>query len=222
MGFTATENEGKIHGQNVVRISHLFGKICSILKIGHSSTTSKNKVLSAPALEECTNIFNALSTSSEESIDKDVSVWTNSTRKVSCEQLVFLWGFGSGTTAGKLKSLLNNSHSIFSEEFDIRLVDKSCAVLVFWQPGLAETFLDVMNNIEEISGSLRAMVSEGLRAASYETYNRVCKWDIWEADLGESLDKALEKTDYLTEVNPEATPREIYWSSDSMINYRDL
>ncbi|PON65951.1 Ribonuclease [Trema orientale] len=220
--YQATENESRIHGHNVVRISHLFAKLCSILKIGHSSTTSDNTVLSAPALEEYTNVFDALSTSSEESVNEDVGVWTKSTRKVSCEQLVFLWGFGGGKTAGKLKSMLNNSHTIFSKEFDIRFVDKSCAVIVFWQPGLAETFIDVMNNIEEISGPLREMVSEGLRAASYETYERVCKLDIWEADLAESLDKALEDPDHLTEANPIVTPIEIHWSGDSMINYNDL
>ncbi|XP_062081200.1 poly(A)-specific ribonuclease PARN-like [Humulus lupulus] len=218
----ATENEGKIHGHNVVRISHLFAKLCSILKIGLNSTTSDSKVLSAPALIESTNIFNALSTCSEESINEEISVWRKSTRKVSCEQLVYLWGFRSEKTAGKLKTLLQNSHSIFSEEFDIRLVDKSCAVIVFWQPGLAENFLDVMNNIEKISGSLREMVSEGLRAASYETYKRVCKLDMWETNLGESLDRALEDPEYLAEATPEATPREISWSNDSVINYNDL
>lgn len=218
----ATENEGRNHGLNVIRICHLFAKLCSILKIGSSSTMSGNDVLLAPALEECTNIFNAFSTSSEESIDEDVSVWTKSTRKVSCEHLVFLWGFGSGTTAGKLKSLLNKSHYVSSEEFDIRLVDKSCAILVFWQPGLAEAFLDVMNNSEEITGSLRELVSEGLRAASYETYKRVCKLPIWEADLGESLDRALEDSDCLTEAHSKATPKEIYWSNDDMINLDEL
>ncbi|KAF4383178.1 hypothetical protein F8388_009209 [Cannabis sativa] len=193
--YKAADNEGKIHGHNAVRISHLFAKLCSILKIDPNSNTSDSQVLSAPALTESTNIFNALSTSFEESIDEEISVWTKSKRKVNCEQLVYLWGFGSENTAGKLKTMLHNSHSIFSEEFDIRLVDKSCAVIVFWQPGLAEKFLDVMNNIEKISGSLREMVSEGLRAASYETYKRACKLDIWEANLGESLDRALEDSE---------------------------
>ncbi|XP_030499740.2 poly(A)-specific ribonuclease PARN-like isoform X2 [Cannabis sativa] len=216
------DNEGKIHGHNAVRISHLFAKLCSILKIDPNSNTSDSQVLSAPALTESTNIFNALSTSFEESIDEEISVWTKSKRKVNCEQLVYLWGFGSENTAGKLKTMLHNSHSIFSEEFDIRLVDKSCAVIVFWQPGLAEKFLDVMNNIEKISGSLREMVSEGLRAASYETYKRACKLDIWEANLGESLDRALEDSEYLIEATPESTPIEISCSSDSVINYNDL
>lgn len=218
----ATENEGRNHGHNVLRICHLFAKLCSVLRIGSSSTTSENNVLLAPALEECTNVFNAFSTSSGESIDEDISVWTKSTRKVSSEQLVFLWGFGSGVTAGKLKSLLNESHHVFSEEFDVRLVDKSCAIIVFWQSGLAEAFLDVMNNSKEIGGSLKELVSEGLRAASYETYKRVCKLPVWEADLGESLDKALEDAEDLTEAHSNATPREIYWSSDDIINLDEL
>ena len=125
-------------------------------------------------------------------------------------------------TAGKLKSSLNESHRIFSEEFDIRLVDKSCAVVVFWKPGLAEAFLDVMNDDYEITGSLKELASEGLRAASYETYMRACKSAILGKDLGESLDKALEDEDQLADANPEATSKEIYWCSDSMIDFDDL
>ncbi|KAF3435119.1 hypothetical protein FNV43_RR22206 [Rhamnella rubrinervis] len=216
----ATENEGKMHGHNVVRICHLFAKLCSILKITHTDTSSDNELFPL-ALKEYTNIFNVFSTSIKE-INEDISVWTKNMRKVSCEQSVFLWGFGRGMTAGKLKSLLQRSHDVFSEEFDVRLVDKICAIVVFWQPGLSATFLEVMNS-EEVCGSLREMVSEGLRAVPYETYKRVCSLGIWEADLTESLVKAMEDPDdHLVEANPETKLREIYCSSDFMIYLDEL
>lgn len=209
-----------MHGYNVVQICHLFAKLCSIQRINHTATTSDTQLL-PPILEECTNIFNIVSTICQE-IDEDISVWMKNTRKVSCEQSVFLWGFRSGMTAKKLKSLLQSSHDVFNGEFDVRLVDKSCAIVVFWQPGLSATFLEVMNS-EEVCGFLREMVSEGLKAVPYETYKTVCRLGIWEADLIESLVKAMkDPEDYLVEADPETKPRGIYWSSASMINLDEL
>lgn len=215
-----TENEGKSHRHNVVKMCYLFAKLFSILKIPDNAKPSNYHPL-ARALEEYTNISNPFSDSAQESINEDIRIWTNNMRKISCDHVVFLWGFRSGLTAGMLKSMLHKSHDVFSEDFDVRLVDKSCAIVVFWRPGLSETFLDAASN-EEICGSLREIVSEGLRATSYETYKRVCKLGIWEADLAESLDKALEDPNYPMEANSAANSREVYWSTDSMINFNDL
>nr|XP_028958253.1 poly(A)-specific ribonuclease PARN-like [Malus domestica]XP_028958254.1 poly(A)-specific ribonuclease PARN-like [Malus domestica] len=114
---------------------------------------------------------------------------------------------------GMIKSLLCKLHAVFSEEFDVRLLDKSCAIVVFWRRGLSETFLDAMSS-EEICDSLMEIASEGIRASSYETYKKVCRLGLWEADMAESLDKALEDLDYLTEVNSTTNSKEIYWSSN--------
>ncbi|KAL6211025.1 hypothetical protein ACLB2K_016253 [Fragaria x ananassa] len=99
--------------------------------------------------------------------------------------------------------------------------DKSCAIVVFHQPGLSETFLDVVCN-KDVCGSLREMVSGGLRATSYQTYKRVCNLGLWEADLAGSLDKALEHPDYNMEADSTTNRREILWSTDSMIKFDDL
>ncbi|KAM2606105.1 hypothetical protein TB2_034822 [Malus domestica] len=72
---------------------------------------------------------------------------------------------------------------------------------------------------EEICDSLLEIVSEGIRASSYETYKRVCRLGLWEADLAESLDK---DSDYVMEANSATSSKEIYWSSDSAINFDDL
>ncbi|KAE8676296.1 Poly(A)-specific ribonuclease PARN-like, putative isoform 2 [Hibiscus syriacus] len=101
----------------------------------------------------------------------------------------------------KLKSLLQGSHDVFSGEFDVCLIDKSCAVLVFMQPNLSQAFLDVMSS-EGISGSLRELVSEGLRAADYETYKRTCRLGLWETDLASSLDKASAMPDHFSQSGP--------------------
>nr|DAD36579.1 TPA_asm: hypothetical protein HUJ06_007220 [Nelumbo nucifera] len=61
----------------------------------------------------------------------DILVLTNKTRKVITEDLVFLWGFRAGMTVGVLKKILHASHDVFSEDFEVKLVDKSCVVVVF-------------------------------------------------------------------------------------------
>lgn len=219
-GFiSATVSEGKIDGLDALRISYLFTKICSILKISPNISESEKKQL---ALElQDFNIFHPCFTDIEESDDVSVSIWTNNTRKVSCEHLVFLWGFRFVVTAGMLKSLLHESHDIFSGEFDVKLVGKSCAIVVFWQPGLSKAFLDTMNG-HKISGSLRELVSDGLRATSYGTYRTACRLGLWEADLPESLERALERSDSNVETSSDTKFSNINWCKDDVIDLDDL
>ncbi|XP_061339769.1 poly(A)-specific ribonuclease PARN-like [Gastrolobium bilobum] len=217
---TATVNEGKIHGLNALRLCYLFMKLCSILKISPNVTESGNKHM-APELQYFTNVFHPCSANIQESFNGDVSVWTNNARKVSCEHLVFLWGFKLGMTAGMLKSVLRASHDIFSGEFDVKLVDKSCAIVVFWQPGLSKDFLDVMNS-EEISGGLKELVSEGLRVTCYETYKTMCRLGLWEMDLAESLERVMESSPCDIEINCGRKSSETHWYNDNVINLDDL
>ncbi|CAK7349237.1 unnamed protein product [Dovyalis caffra] len=217
----AMENEDTIHGQNVVKICELFAKLCSVLKIDPASVQS-DEAKRASALEAYANIFSPFSTASEEPIDGDIKIWTNNTRTVSCEDLVFLWGFRDRVTAGVLKSLLQESHEAFFEEFDVRLVDNSCAIVVFWQRGLSKTFLNTMNNCSDMRGPLREMVSEGLRAAGYETYSRACRLGIWEATLADSLDKTLADSDSASESDSKTESSDSSWCTEWTINLDDL
>jgi poly(A)-specific ribonuclease len=91
---------------------------------------------------------------------------------------------------------------------------------VFWESGPSETFLSAVNNEEQLDGSLREMVAEGLRGAGYETYKRACRLGFWEADLAESLDKALESSD--TDPDSDTKPSEIDWSNELAINFDEL
>ncbi|XP_020228430.1 poly(A)-specific ribonuclease PARN-like isoform X2 [Cajanus cajan] len=214
----ATVKEGKIHGLNALRLCYLFMKLCSILKISPNVTESGNKHL-APELEDFTNVFHPCSAPIQDSSNGDVGVWTNNTKRVGCEQLVFLWGFKFGMTAGMLKSVLRSSHDIFSGEFDVKLVDKSCAIVVFWQSGVSKEFMDVMNS-EEIRGDLKELVSDGLRVTGYDTYNTICRLGLWEMDLAVSLERALESSS--CENNCEKKSSEIHWYNDNVINLDDL
>ncbi|XP_031262914.1 poly(A)-specific ribonuclease PARN-like [Pistacia vera] len=216
----ATENESNIHGHNVVKICHLFGKLCSVLNLTPTSSRSSNHHL-ASAFDGYANIFNLSSDSCQEPTDEDIRVWTNNTRKVRCEDVAFLWGFRKRMSAGTLKTLLRGSNEVFAKEFDVRLVDRSCAMVVFWQPSLRETFVDIMNS-EKISGALKEMVSEGLKATGYETYKRVCSSGLWELELADALDKALALPDSNLEDDYETNTSEIYWSNDLKINLDDL
>lgn len=215
----AKASEGKIHGNNALRITHLFAKLCSILKINLDSLQSKN---GSPSLflSGHESIFNPSSASPPEANDEDIQVWTNNTKKVSCANLVFLWGFRSGLSGGVLKRMLRGSHEIFNEEFDVRLVDKSCAIIVFWKPGFSDVFLEVMGS-KDLCGIFKEMVSEGMRATGYETYSRVCRLGLWRAELGDSLDEALAEPDSLVGGDPQKNTSEIYWSSD-MIYFDEL
>eukprot|EP00257_Ricinus_communis_P027157 XP_025014571.1 poly(A)-specific ribonuclease PARN-like [Ricinus communis] len=219
--FPAMVNEGKIHGHNVMRICQLFAKLCYILKLAPNSIQSNEKNL-ASAIEAYVNIFSPYFPGPQEPTDEDVRIWTNNTRKVSCQDLVFLWGFRYRMSAGMLKSLLQQSHKVFSEEFDVRFVDKSCAIVVFWEPGLSNTLLDVLKGSSEIVGPLREMVSEGVRAASYDTYNRVCRLGLWHENLADSLDKALADTDHPSDSDSVTSSSNTYWCHEWMINLDEL
>lgn len=162
------------------------------MKISPYINESGNKHL-APELQDFTNVFHPWTTNPKVLLDENINIWANNTRTVNCENLVFLWGVQFGVTASMLKNMLQESHDIFSREFDVKLVDKDCAIVVFWQHGLSEAFINAMNS-EQISGLLRELVSSGLRVGSYDTYRTVCRLGLWEANLSDSLDEALEKS----------------------------
>ncbi|KAK6122206.1 hypothetical protein DH2020_044052 [Rehmannia glutinosa] len=157
-----------IHGHNVLKVCQLFVKLCSTLKISLEVLEGDYNQLS-PSLQCHSNTFNPCSTNSRESDADDVRIWTGNTRTVSIENLVFLWGFKSGISARNLKDLLCDSHDVFSEEFDVRMIDRTCAIVVLWTPGFSERFLRIMDSGDILS------------------------------DLGESLDQAMDETEILLE-----------------------
>ncbi|XP_019240510.1 PREDICTED: poly(A)-specific ribonuclease PARN-like isoform X2 [Nicotiana attenuata] len=216
----AEATEVKTLGHDVLKISELFAKLYSILKIAPKAPEAAEGHL-PDAIECYINLFNPCFASSHGLADEGVSVWTDNTRKISIKNLVFLWGFRGGTSAGQLKSLLYGSHEVFHNEFDVRLVDKSCAVVVFGNPGFSEVLLQLMDSGGICTSTLTEMLADGLTAAGYEVYQKVCELGLWEADLASSFERALEENDSFSEAHSQELPG-ICWNNDEMINLDDL
>lgn len=213
---------GKDHAHNVLRITDLFAKLSSILKIAPANGTEVGQY--ARTVQDYANIFYPCSSNSlQDPVDENASGEMETLRKARTESLIFLWGFRSGISAGVLKSSLHGVHDVFSEDFDVRLVDKSCAIVVFWRPGLADALLeDMASGAANGSASLREMISEGLKVAGYGTYMRVCRLGLWEEKLADSMDKALSELSSDLLMNNAMDTSEIYGGSDLMINLDDL
>ncbi|XP_027182611.1 poly(A)-specific ribonuclease PARN-like isoform X3 [Coffea eugenioides] len=214
-------DEVRVHGRDVLRISELFAKLCLILRIVPESPEADYST-SSSTLECYANVFNPCFISSSDLLDDDVNISTEKTRRISVANLVFLWGFRGMMSARKLKSLLKGSHEVFSGEIDVRLADRNCAIVVFWAPGFAERFLEVMNSGGTNCEPIKDMISEGLRAACYRTYKRVCERSIWEPSLADALEKALEEASDLPEANSEEELPAICWDNDELTNLDDL
>ncbi|KAI3461801.1 hypothetical protein Pfo_018464 [Paulownia fortunei] len=217
----AETDKVNIHGHNVLRVCQLFVKLCSILKISLEVPGGEYSQLS-PSLQRHSNIFSPCLSNSRDPVGDDVRIWTGNSRTVSIDNLVFLWGFKSGISSRNLKDLLCDSHDVFSEEFDVRMMDRTCAIVVFWTPCFSERFLRIMDSGEIFSDKLKDMISEGLKAAGYETYKRVCESGLWKPDLAECLDQAMDETEFLSGAKSQQEQSVIYWNNDEMINLDDL
>lgn len=219
--FSTETNQVNNHGHNVLRVCQLFAKLCSILKISLEVPQGDNRQLPSP-LQCYSNSFSSCSSHSMDPIDDNVRIWTGNSRTVSTDNLIFLWGFQSGTSARNLKSLLCDSHDFFNEEFDVKMVDRTCAIVVFWTSGYSESFLRIMDSGGISSAKLKNMISEGLQAAGYETYKRVCESGLWKPDLAECLGQALNETEILSGVKAQKEQSVICWNSDDIINLDEL
>lgn len=214
------ENSDKSHGHNVLRITRVFAKLGILLKIFPDCQTSLGQCMMP--VEEYANIFYPTCNSLRESGDDDVDFHMGNVRKISTDDLIFIWGFHGGISAPELKSHLRQSHVVFSEDFELQLVDKTCAAVVFRKSGSAGTLLNKIGSGKTHSTALSTMISEGLKAAGYEAYKKVCRLGLWEADLADSLENALSELSTELTISSGEDASEIYWSSDSMIDLNDL
>ncbi|XP_010532929.1 PREDICTED: poly(A)-specific ribonuclease PARN-like [Tarenaya hassleriana] len=206
----------QIHGQNSLMISLLFAKLCMVLK-AEPATIQSSDNFQAFGSDEYANTIDPCSGNPS---DENVRIWSRNSRRVKSENLVFLWGLGKKMSAAVLKNVLQKLHPVFAEEFDVKFIDKSCAIVVFWNPGFSETFLNAVTNGEQLSDTLKEMVAEGLRATGYDTFKRACRLGFWESDLADALDKALESAD--AEADSETEASEIDRTRELMINFDEL
>nr|XP_019701600.1 poly(A)-specific ribonuclease PARN-like isoform X3 [Elaeis guineensis] len=216
----ADGNSNKNHGHNVLRITRVFAKLSILLKIVPDCQTSLGR--HTMAIEEYANIFYPTSNSVQETEADDVDFHMDNVRKISTDELIFMWGFRGGTSAAELKSHLRQTHFVFTEDFELRLVDNTCAVVVFQKSGSAEALLKEIGSGKTNSTAPSKMLSEGLKAAGYETYKKVCRLGLWEAELADSLESVTSDSSGDVVISSGEDASDIYWSSESMIDLNDL
>lgn len=209
-------NEGKIYGHNVLQISHVFAKLYSITKY------RQQKEDASLTLDNFANIFDQHSSPPLDNSDQDIRISSSSIKKLSCDDVAFLWGFRCGLSAVELKELLSKSHKACSDEFDVQLVDKSCAVVAFWKPGIAAAFINAMASGGDCDEGLKELISEGFKATNYETYKCVCNTSNWNSNLADSLDQAVASAYRCPVDDHEKSPYEIWWDDKTVLNLDDI
>ena len=180
------------------------------------------------SIEDYANIFYPTCTSLQEpGDDEEVNLLSvNNRRKVSTDNLVFLWGFGDRVAASEIKPRLQRTHPVFSEDFELQLVDKTCSVIVFGKTAAALALVKAMESGEGGSSALREMISDGLKGAGYEAYKKVCRLGFWKGNLADSLEAALAEPEPEPECSLSTSSSkdasEIYWNRELMIDLNNL
>ncbi|XP_039854197.1 poly(A)-specific ribonuclease PARN-like isoform X2 [Panicum virgatum] len=134
---------------------------------------------------------------------------------VSTENIVFLWGF-RGKSVKELKSYLPGLHQIFSEDFEVKLLDKTCSALLFRNSGTA---MQLLKEISSESPSLNNFFSEGLKAAGFEVYRKVCRLGLWDSELAEALERV--SAEVAASTLSECNSSQIYWNSSLMLDLKE-
>ena len=150
-----------------------------------------------------------------DSDDVDFADEPDSAKVVSTENIVFLWGF-RGKSVKELKSYLPGLHQIFSEDFEVKLLDKTCSALIFRNSGIA---MQLLKEINSESPSLNDFFSEGLKAAGFEVYRKVCRLGLWHSDLAEALEGV--SSEVAASTLSECNSSQIYWNSSLMLDLEE-
>ncbi|CAL5006016.1 unnamed protein product [Urochloa decumbens] len=202
-----TKNE-----QNVLRIAKLFAKLSTLLKIGPVCQLQSGE--QSATVEEYCNIFYP-SCMVEDSDDVDSANESDTAETVSTNNIVFLWGFREKSVK-ELKSYLPGLHQVFSEDFEVKLLDKTCSALIFRD---SNTAMQLLKEMSLESPSLNSFFSEGLRAAGFEVYRKACRLGLWDSDLAEALDCVSSEVPAST--LSECTSSQIYWNSSLMLDVKE-
>ncbi|XP_024317809.1 poly(A)-specific ribonuclease PARN-like isoform X2 [Brachypodium distachyon] len=199
-------------GENVLRITKLFAKLSMLLKISpkHQSQSGEQH----HTVEDFCNIFYP-GCMAGESDDVDCTKEPDITRTVSTDSVIFLWGFRK-TSAKELRYLLTRLHHVFSNDFELRLLDKTCSVLIFRS---SDTPMELLREISSESPSLNNFFSEGLKAAGFDVYWKVCRLGLWDSDLAEALE-AVSSEQATSALSGHGTS-EIYWNSSLMLDIKE-
>ncbi|KAG8087551.1 hypothetical protein GUJ93_ZPchr0010g9012 [Zizania palustris] len=200
-------------GENVLRITKLFAKLSNLLKIspdGQSQSDEKK----CYTVEEYCNIFYP-SCIAKESDDANFSNESDTTRAMSTDNVVFLWGFRE-TSVKELRSHLAGLHHVFLKDFELKLLDRSCSALIFHS---SDTATELLREISSESPSLSDFFSEGLKAGGFDVYLKVCRLGLWDSDLAEALEGV--SSEPATSMLSGHGTSEIYWNSSLMLDLRE-
>ncbi|KAJ8458111.1 hypothetical protein OPV22_031037 [Ensete ventricosum] len=215
----AEENSNKaIHGNNVLQITYLFAALNALLKLNPDGQLPQGQNIMS--IEDYSNIFYPICTSLQEP-DDELNYLMEHAKKSSSDNLVFLWGFSQLISSKELKRELQQIHEVFMEDFELQLMDKTCAAIVFSRSGLAEALLKEMGSGKFCSDALLIKTS-GLRAVGYDAYRKVCMSGLWEADLADSLENIIAGSTNSLSASSEKDSSEVYWGSESTINLSEL
>lgn len=204
---TVTKNE-----QNVLRITKLFAKLSNLLKIGPECQLQSGE--QCAAVEEYCNIFYP-SCMVEDSDVVDSGNEPDTAKTVTTDNIIFLWGF-RGKSVNELKSYLPGLHQVFSEDFEVKLLDKTCSALVFRN---SDTAMQLLKEISSESPSLHSFFAEGLKATGFEVYRKVCRLGLWGSDLAEALEGVL--SEVAASTLSECNSSQIYWNSSLMLDMKE-
>ncbi|XP_047073129.1 poly(A)-specific ribonuclease PARN-like [Lolium rigidum] len=199
-------------GENVLRITKLFAKLSKLLNISPKCQSQSGE--QCYSVEDYCNIFYP-GCMAEESDDVDSTNESDTTRTVSTDCVLFLWGF-SGISAKELRSRLTRLHHVFSKDFELRLLDKTCSALIFRSSDAAAGLL---RDISSESPSLNDFFSEGLKAAGFDVYRKACRSGLWDSDLAEALESA--SSEPATSTLSGHGSSEIYWSSSLKLDLKE-
>ncbi|AQK52522.1 Poly(A)-specific ribonuclease PARN-like [Zea mays] len=202
-----TKNE-----QNVLRITKLFAKLSNLLKISPECQLQSRE--QCTAVEEYCNIFYP-SCVVGGSDDANFAFESDTTETVSTDNIIFLWGFREKSVK-ELKSYLIGLHQAFSEDFEVKLLDKTCSALIFRD---SNTAMQLLKEIGSEGPSLNRFFSEGLKAAGFEVYKKVCRLGLWDSDLAEVLEDVSSELGVPT--LPECSTSQIYWNSELMLDLKE-
>ncbi|CAL9040473.1 unnamed protein product [Musa banksii] len=215
----AEEKSNKaIHGNNVLQITYLFAALSALLKLNPDGQLPQGQNIMP--IEDYSNIFYPICTSLQEP-DDELNYLMEHAQKSSTGNLVFLWGFSHLISSKELKRELQQIHEVFTEDFELQLMDETCAAVVFSRSGLAEALLMEMGSGKFCSDALSTKTS-GLRAAGYDAYRKVCMSGLWEAYLADSLENILSGSTNSLSASSEKDSSEVYWRSESTIDLSDL
>ncbi|CAO2163233.1 unnamed protein product [Urochloa humidicola] len=108
------------------------------------------------------------------------------------------------------------AETVFSEDFEVKLLDKTCSALIFRD---SNTAMQLLKEMSLESPSLNSFFSEGLRAAGFEVYRKACRLGLWDSDLAEALDCV--SSEVAASTLSECNSSQIYWNSSLMLDLKE-